>query len=359
MPKPTLYIHIGPHKTGTTTIQQNLDANREALAKLGYIFPATAKHTHGHHGLVGELNKSYWYIHKTSHLQALKSEIIGANKHVILSSEGFSKIEEAAPLEKLRDTFKAHFTIKIIAYLRQQDHLLPSLWKTELNFRTTEDRFDIWLDNVLKNYPNMHYDHLLGLYEKVFGKKNILPQIYIPRNPSHFSSFLEVCNISNDGGFKPVNDKNISISDYQAKLFTSLFRAELTDIDKADLTKQIESSPKLYNVLKTKIEEEQSICRHINARVREFLIRENIDQSGSIFTRAHLNKVLTAYKESNNRVSRKYFGQDTIFTHDPPSDFIERNFLRRLSKAQLIEVCNLVFITYRRREMKLAESSAA
>jgi hypothetical protein len=49
------YIHVGPHKTGTTSIQWFLQENRAELLRLGYFVPESET-THGaHHALVGKL----------------------------------------------------------------------------------------------------------------------------------------------------------------------------------------------------------------------------------------------------------------------------------------------------------------
>lgn len=38
-----LYIHVGPHKTGTTTIQHYLDKHADALALQKVLYPATGR----------------------------------------------------------------------------------------------------------------------------------------------------------------------------------------------------------------------------------------------------------------------------------------------------------------------------
>ncbi|HZS19187.1 MAG TPA: hypothetical protein VFA51_14760 [Candidatus Udaeobacter sp.] len=43
------YIHIGPHKKGTTSIQAFLKENRSRLLKDGYFVPETRNVYGGHH----------------------------------------------------------------------------------------------------------------------------------------------------------------------------------------------------------------------------------------------------------------------------------------------------------------------
>lgn len=46
---PRLILHIGTHKTGTTSVQDRLHANREQLRRAGVIYPDLGRHS-GHHG---------------------------------------------------------------------------------------------------------------------------------------------------------------------------------------------------------------------------------------------------------------------------------------------------------------------
>jgi hypothetical protein len=55
MAKRVCYIHIGPHKTGTTSIQWFLKENRAALLKHGYFVPESGNIHGGHHPLVRRL----------------------------------------------------------------------------------------------------------------------------------------------------------------------------------------------------------------------------------------------------------------------------------------------------------------
>ena len=55
MPKRVCYIHIGPHKTGTSSIQAFLKENRSTLLKDGYFVPETRNVHGGHHVLARQL----------------------------------------------------------------------------------------------------------------------------------------------------------------------------------------------------------------------------------------------------------------------------------------------------------------
>jgi hypothetical protein len=53
--KRVCYIHIGPHKTGTSAIQRFLKEHRPELLKQGYFVPESGNLHGGHHPLVRKL----------------------------------------------------------------------------------------------------------------------------------------------------------------------------------------------------------------------------------------------------------------------------------------------------------------
>ena len=55
MTKRTCYIHVGPHKTGTTSIQWFLQENRAELLKDGYLVPESETKRGAHHALAEAL----------------------------------------------------------------------------------------------------------------------------------------------------------------------------------------------------------------------------------------------------------------------------------------------------------------
>ena len=55
MAKRVCYIHIGPHKTGTSSIQWFLKENRAELLKYGYFVPESGTNHGAHHAIVRKL----------------------------------------------------------------------------------------------------------------------------------------------------------------------------------------------------------------------------------------------------------------------------------------------------------------
>lgn len=129
-----LVLHIGTHKTATTTIQDTFYANRELLAQHGVIYPALGKHT-GHHGLLTDwigLPLAYDLSNGgIGTLQALAAEYADSDITLLLSSEEFSRGGGAgghvdmAALAKIFDAFES---ISLICFLREQWQFLQSVY---------------------------------------------------------------------------------------------------------------------------------------------------------------------------------------------------------------------------------------
>ena len=91
-------LHIGPHKTGTTMIQDALHLARERLAARGVVYPGTGRQplqailaVTGQPRLFGEPEPSM------SHWALLAGEVTGAHdQRVVLSSEFLAEASDDA-----------------------------------------------------------------------------------------------------------------------------------------------------------------------------------------------------------------------------------------------------------------------
>lgn len=132
-PRPRLLIHIGPHKTGTTSIQKFLHENRSALLAQGILYPCAGRCSRGqiqhyHHPLVKALVRQ--------DAKAAQEQIFNIHAEiaehspsvVVLSSEVFARPSvNPAAFAAIRDAF-AEMDRQWIVYLRRQDDLLVSLY---------------------------------------------------------------------------------------------------------------------------------------------------------------------------------------------------------------------------------------
>ena len=156
-----IYIHIGPHKTGTTTIQHALLKNEVTLfengilsPKTGRSFPISAANHNLAWELIGKSDKRFdpkigtW--EDLVHEMKLKDEY----KKVILSSESFSSLAKNQ-IDKIRKILEG-YQVFIIIYLRRQDEVLQSTWVQHIRRGRNPviDSFDDWLQK--NNYLEPH-----------------------------------------------------------------------------------------------------------------------------------------------------------------------------------------------------------
>src|SRR5947209_11160079 len=105
MTKRICYIHIGPHKTGTSSIQWFLKENRAELLKYGYFVPESEAKHGAHHALGRKLCGQELRAHEqpaaTNFARALDAT---PSEAVIASAEALEG------LLRNRDYAKAFFT---------------------------------------------------------------------------------------------------------------------------------------------------------------------------------------------------------------------------------------------------------
>ncbi len=121
-------IHIGPAKTGTSSLQEGLFQHRDSLRAQGFEYPQAGRHPRmpnlpGHHGIPDLLGRQQQV--PPDLIQALAD--LPGDRTVILSSENLAHVNTAA-VQSLVDTLQAD-EIEVIYYARRWDHLLPSVWQ--------------------------------------------------------------------------------------------------------------------------------------------------------------------------------------------------------------------------------------
>lgn len=171
-------LHIGTHKTATTTIQDLFAHNAALLAQHKVIYPSLGKFT-GHHGLVTDwvhaLPKSYTLpLGSVGTLRRLAQDYAGTDKTVFLSSEEFSRGASAEKVDfrAVRDALSAFDQIEIICVLREQWQFAQSIYLEIGKYRPVPRPPQI-IDSVLKtdlvdglwtDY-NLLLDHLLQAFD--------------------------------------------------------------------------------------------------------------------------------------------------------------------------------------------------
>lgn len=135
-------LHIGTHKTATTTIQDTFAANARVLARLGLSYPILGRYS-GHHGLVPNWpNRPKFYELADGPIESLAKiarKYAGSDQTVFISSEEFSRSGALEEIGRVRTALAPFETIEVICVLRSQWQFLQSVYaeiaKTRLPVR--------------------------------------------------------------------------------------------------------------------------------------------------------------------------------------------------------------------------------
>ncbi len=130
-PNTEVFIHIGTHKTGTTSIQFFMERNRDLLKKKNILYPLAGipheSNLFGHH----ELAWSFYKGHDENQPEndqwtRLKTEIkLAGSQRIVLSTEDFYNPQfNIASMKKEL----AGMEVKIIVYLRNYIGFLRALY---------------------------------------------------------------------------------------------------------------------------------------------------------------------------------------------------------------------------------------
>jgi hypothetical protein len=93
MAKRVWYIHAGPHKTGTSSIQWFLQENRAELLKRGYFVPESATKHGAHHAIVGKLCGQKLGEHREPEAaKCIQAMVETSSEAIIISSEARERI---------------------------------------------------------------------------------------------------------------------------------------------------------------------------------------------------------------------------------------------------------------------------
>jgi len=171
----TIYLHIGFHKTGTSAIQQFLFANDAALRARGYLLPVAGRAGESHAFLANGLKNANAHI-PTDRLYAdLAGELTESGCHsAILSSECF--LEEIPPA-RLVARLAPLGAVKVVVYLRRQDHWLQSLYNEVI--RDASRRFTGGILSMREvRRGTADYSAVLAKWEATFGAENIIVRVY-------------------------------------------------------------------------------------------------------------------------------------------------------------------------------------
>jgi hypothetical protein len=167
---PTLFLHIGHGKTGTSWIQACLRINRESLAKRGIIYALGEDRDIEQPELITSGNASFLFQSREHFEEYLainqrkaKGSLLFSSEHIpnnFLNSNGEEYLEEIA----LRFGFDK---ISVLLFIRNPISLAVSMWRQRIKGRGD---FDVTLTNLHEN-PDIGWDVIYDI-EKIINRLN-------------------------------------------------------------------------------------------------------------------------------------------------------------------------------------------
>lgn len=211
----TLYLHIGPPKTGTTSIQNFLWDNRGVLEThgicfpdLGYRYPDIDFRRNGHFLVRNKPSEGQEVSHFEEGLGKIE-ELARQYDSIILSDEGLWKdgYRKKRFWTRLAKGLKEkQLDLRIIVYLRRQDLWVQSFWAQKIKVGKTALGFQEYLRFIRESGYPLDYCAYMDLLSGWFGKEALIIRIMEKeqfRGAEHtlLSDFLDIFGLSLSDGF--------------------------------------------------------------------------------------------------------------------------------------------------------------
>lgn len=148
-----IILHIGTHKTATTTIQHTFAHNHKVAYRAGLVYPILPLQ---HHGLVADWIKLPEFYHypagAKAHWEKMAEVNAGTDRTVLISTEELSRgsPNNRVNFAELRELISPFDEVEVVCCLRDQLSLIQSVY------------FEVFRKNVGFDWP----DYLGGCFQK-------------------------------------------------------------------------------------------------------------------------------------------------------------------------------------------------
>lgn len=192
-----LFLHIGSHKTGTTSIQLACIENKVFLRSQGYDY--FSRNRKGK--FIAGGNASKWikcsnqrrddiskivdFFIDPKDVRNLKKQLLTSSyNNIVLSAEDFSFILDEKNIQLLKDSLSSDFDVKVICYIRRQDKLAISHFQQASKRKISPSRH--FYNGGFAALPSEleRCDSYLNFHEKLekwinaFGQDNVIIKVF-------------------------------------------------------------------------------------------------------------------------------------------------------------------------------------
>lgn len=318
-----IYLHIGLHKTGSSTLQAFLQKNSNLLRDIGYLYPRTGTSSKFpcHHNLAwlimdfpkADPDAGTW---KELHQEIGKT----TSDKIVISSEEFEFFRQKH-IDLLKSELEP-YKVKIVVYIRRQDQRLESQY-THLT-KTGLYSGDISSFCQQKRNASDYY-RILTSWKAAFGLENIIVRpLEKTQIPNICYDFLNVIGIDDYRDFIEVENKNIRPGIKKLKIL------------------------RIANQIYEKYPRKRKIyLKHIKRIMDANKSRITEEKSYRLLTYLDSVKILNWYKESNVKIAREYLHRpDGILFKEQLEKYKSTKFnLEDFSKDELLEIIRTIIET--------------
>lgn len=297
MTQKTIYLHIGRHKTGTSSIQQFVNSNTDLLSDLNLYYPDSGKSTIAHHDLAQlfsiQTNKTADAQQKTSSSPKLKSlleEIDQQPANILLSSESFQNSHPRV----IRDAFK-DYDLRVLVYIRNQIDYLASSYAQK-----------VWATNYCESMEH-YYNHVFSV---------------------DYLDFLDRWQEASSDNIivRKFSRESLCDQDIVADFFVNMLEVDNEEIRQKIMHREVaDANPSLTADLlayKLKYNNTNINCEESRQRmIRQALANLSLKKEGApVRVTPELKEIcLLACEPINKLVSQKYFDGNELFSMDRPT----------------------------------------
>lgn len=281
-----LFLHIGRHKTGTTTIQQFLADNYQALLAEGVLYPRAGRFRHYHHPLASAiLEKNTEAIDRIR--IALDEEISNTNpKLMIISSEMLSRPGvTSGDFERLKSGLPPG-PARIVVYLRRQDEALRSHYAELVKIGRLR-----WPQNISTAEERLVLDYVKALAPvgHAFGYKNLIVRSYDAERKDLVAGFLSVCGIDPGVAGSDTRRRNVRL------LWSTIEAIRIANC----LPRVLQRSAR-------------KMLFAADARMRNSWLASSLDRPNPLSAR-EAQRILDEAEASNCEIERRFFDGEVVF----------------------------------------------
>ena len=155
LPPAACLLHVGPYKTGSSSIQAVLAARREELAHHGVAYPgASARARRAGWAVIGTTPRGRRPASIDDWRSLVQEVEDAAGERVCVSTEDFARVDEDVAKRVVEDLGAER--VHVLTVVRRLDRLLPSQWQQRAQSLKT-DSYEEYLHAVLD--PDGPEDH--------------------------------------------------------------------------------------------------------------------------------------------------------------------------------------------------------